>query len=520
MKKTIKRLIAAFTACLLPLTFAACKGKSDGGDVAGENGFLRIKAVKYGYGTDWLEDLAREFRKDKGINVVIETGVGESAENAFKSEFESGSSRADLFFSKRGFFAEKVYTGDNLYAELTDVWNSVADDGSDKTIKEKVSASYVDAFEIDGKYYSMPWAGGVLGITRNLSVWNKAGFTDADYPYTTDQLFALCDKFKTAPKTSSDVAAFIYSLESEYYSGWSTLFFAQYEGKAVADEFAEGKVDGEYTKDVYTLDGHTKAMEVLEKLVKKSNGYQYADSTESGYKFSTMQGDFIDGMALFCINGSWLENETGKTLENFDIIKTPIVSALAEKLSFSNLEKSAADAKLAEIVKYVDDTNDGKSPAKPSGVTDEDIATVKAARDYAYMNAGVDHTAYVPSYSAHIRESKEFLKYMYSDKGLSIYRKSLKGATLPATPIGDYISEVTLSAFRKSVNAAADEDRCYNRIEKSKYYVLPHLSACYTNGIRPVAQLSSGKSAAEVINANNKYISDMWNEIKKLLGIR
>ncbi len=516
MKKVLKSVLATILAVVMCMGLTACS--AGGAGKAGENGYLKISIVNLGYGTDWLYAMVDEFEKESGINVDVSVKVGASGQAAFDSEIESLSSNTDLFFNKRAWFAEDVYKGtisakgksyDCLYADLSDVWASVVDEGSELTIADKMSDLYADALKIEGKYYSLPWAGGMYGLVRNVDVWESLGLTEEDVPYTTDQLFALCDEIK------DDVAPFIYALSDEYYTGWSPIFFGQYEGVEGANNFASGKdPDGEVTQYIYTYDGQVEALKVIETLLDESNGYQHSKSTS--IDFTSMQGQFLRGEALFNINGSWLENETAKNFPDVrvDMLKTPVISSLVKKLSFKE------DAKLVEVIKYVDEVDAGNTPAKPEGVTDEDIAIVTEARHYSYMAGGVDHQAYVPAYSSHIREAKEFLKFMYSDKGLNIYYETLKGTLLPATPVNGYEKELELTTFRESVNKAEAEGFFYNREPKARYFVLNYLSACFENGIDPIVALRSGQSAQEVVNANSAHIEGKWDSIVKVLNMK
>ncbi len=530
MKGLLKKTLAAGLSLLFCIGAVACTG--GGKSEPGENGYLHISAVRLGYGTDWLYALEEVFEEKYKINIDISTVVGSSGQAALDTEIESRASDTDLFFNKRGYFAEDVYKGsisaggqtyDCLYADLSDVWVAAADEGSDKTIADKIDPLYGEAYNIEGKYYALPWAGGVYGIVRNVDVWEGLGLTDADVPCTTDELFALCDRIKDDLAADGGKACFIYSLGEEYYTGWSPIFFGQYEGVEAAKQFMEGKdPDGNVTQYIYTYEGLERAMEVMEQLLKPANGYQYSRS--SSIDFTQMQGLFLRGEALFCVNGSWLENEMKANMSDaeVDMIKTPVVSSLVERLSFGDtLDAAAADEKLAELVRYVDAVAAGEQPAVPSGVNEEDIRIVTEARHYAYMAGGVDHQAYVPSYSKHIREAKEFLKFMYSDEGLQIYYETLNGAMLPAEPtVGYDDAGMEFTGFRKSVNAAQEEGFLYDREAKARFFVLPSVSACFENGIDPVLALSEGKTASDVISANNADIEKKWPSIQAMLGLR
>ncbi len=521
MKKVFRRLLALSLLLAIVASTAACNcfGNRDGSE-------LRIAVVKLGYGTDWLTALEEAFEEKTGEKVKVEVKVGSSGESSFKTAIDSKSTPIDLFFTKRGWFYQDVYKGNIsvkgktyscLYADLTDVWDSYAAEGETKTIKEKMDPLYVDALALDGKYYNLPWAGGVYGIVRNTKVWDNLHLTDADVPYTTDELFALCDRVKAS------TAPFIYCMTDEYYTGWSPIFFAQYEGVENAKQFMEGKdINGQVSANVYTYQGHTEAMKVIDRLLDPQNGYQHGASKE-GLDFTTIQGRFLSNDALFMVNGSWLENEMSANYAgasgNVDFIRTPVISAIVDKLSFKSNNATADDAKLKEVIKYVDAVDAGETPEKPAGVSDADIQKVTEARHYSYMASGVDHRAYVPAYSNNVDLAKQFLKFMYSDEGLNIYYKTLKGTMLPALPTtGSYDSTgLTLSKFRQSSNGAQQSGFVFDREPKARLFVLNQISNCYqVNNLKPVDQFAStnGETADEVMSSIKSYLRTKWSSFE------
>ena len=226
---------------------------------------------------------------------------------------------------------------------------------------------------------------------------------------------------------------------------------------------------------------------------------------------------------------AWLEIEMGTNFDsaNVDMIKTPVVSSIVNRLSFGNdssLTEDQKDDRLVELIKYVDAVDAGGTPALPTyaaeATVENDIAIVTEARHYSYMAGGTDHQAYIPSYSQHIREAKEFLKFMYSDRGLQIYYESMQGAMLPAMLTeGSYdASGMQLSGFRESVNAAQLDGFVYDREPTARYFVLPHISACFENGVSPVVALRGGDSAMDIITDNRNSIGSRWETIAGLLG--
>ena len=518
-KRTISLVMAVVMLAAVP-TVTGCSGKGSTGSEKKGEGTLKISAVELGYGVEWLEALIDEFEKETGYSVTFVSKTGTLGTSALTTELESMASDSDLIFNKFGFFAKYVHQGkivgndgenyDCLLADLSDVWTAAVDEGSETTIAEKMDADYEEYYNMDGKYYGLPWAGGVLGIVRNVDVWNSLGLTDEDVPLTTDAMFALCDKVK------SKVSPFIFSRNQNYYEGFAPIFMAQYEGVQSYKQFLNGvDPDGGVTEYVYTYDGALKAMEVMEKLLDPDNEYQ---SSMSNLDFNLMQGQFLSGAALFCVNGSWLEREMQQNYAeaNIDYIRTPVISSIIDKLDTVN-----DDATLTEVIKYIDAMDEGASPEKPQGVSDEDIQVVTEARHYSYVAGGIDHQIVIPAYSEHVDIAKEFLKFMYSDKGLNVYYKAMNGSMLPATPVNGYETEgVTVSSFIESSNQATAMGYAVNRESTAKYFVLSSVSTTFTNGGSAVEQLYSGKmNASQVIDMNTEAISKKWNVIKQYLGM-
>ena len=507
------------TVMLMTIMLTGCAGESTGSKGNGK-GTLQITAVELGYGVDWLEALIDEFEKETGYTVEFQSKVGSLGTSALTTELESLVSKSDLIFNKFGNFAKYAHEGkvvgadgetyDCILADVTEVWNAAVDEGSDTTIAEKIDAEYEEYYNMDGKYYGMPWAGGVLGIVRNLDVWNSLGLTDEDVPLTTDAMFSLCDDIK------EKVAPFIFSKNQNYYEGFVPIWMAQYEGVQNYKHFLNGvDPDGTVSEYIYTYDGALESMKILEKLLNQENGYH---SDMSTLDFNLMQGQFLSGAALFCVNGSWLEREMKQNYAEADIdyIRTPVISSIINKL-----DTVKDDAKLTEVIRYVDAIDAGETVEKPADVSDEDIQIVTEARHYSYVSGGMDHQVVIPAYSKNVEIAKEFLKFMYSDKGLNIYYKIMNGNMLPALPVNGYETEgVKVSGFISSSNEATIMGYAVNRETKAKYFVLPGLTTTFTNGGSAVEKMYSGSmNANQVIMMNTETIQKMWSTIQQNLGM-
>lgn len=509
MKQILKRAVAVMTASVLAVgMLTGCGGK--GGSSKADADTLVITVAKLGFGDQWLTELAKAYEEKTGQKVQVISKVGESGLSAIKGELQSQSSETDIFFTRPSEFFKSIYRGavtingekyDCEFADLTDVWESTPE-GDDKSIKEKMNADFEAYYNVDGKYYGLPWADSVMGFVRNKNVWDKLKLTEEDVPRTTDEMFALADKVK-----AKGTAPFIYSLESEYYSSIAPIWFAQYEGSENMAYFNAGLDPiGEKSYNLYAYDGQVKALEIVERLVNKENGYHHATSESSS--FTDMQSTFLLDQALFCVNGSWLEVEMGENYKdsNIDFIKTPLISDIIEKLDTVKDDKT-----LSEVVAYVD----GDASKAPAGVSKEDVEVVRDARKASYMRGGFDHTALVPAYSNQLDAAKDFLKFMYSDEGMNVYYKATSGSQLPLTPSKAYDDSVKVSAFRQNINALTKEGNfCVYGQGKAKIFAIGGVSCYWYNGSNNfVRALLDGKTPDEICVTNNEYLKANWSSM-------
>lgn len=508
MKINFKKLLAlVLTGVMLLSVFAGCSKQQN--KVSSDS--LVITVAKLGYGDDWLKAIAAAYEEKTGIDVEIISKIGDTGLSAIKGEMQSQVSETDIFFTRAQEFFKSIYKGgvniggtnyDCEFADLTDVWNSVASEGEGKTIKEKMDPAFEEYYNVDGKYYGLPWANGIMGIVRNKNVWDKLGLTDEDMPRTTEELFALCDRVK-----AQGTAPFIYSLEAEYYSSVAPVWFSQYEGSESMAYYNNGLDPmGESSFNLYAYDGQVEALKVIQKLVDNNNGYQHSMSSSSS--FTDMQSVFMLDEALFCVNGAWLETEMGNAYQNtnIDFIKMPVISSLINRL-----ETVSNDETLSAVVKYVD--GEGEAPA---GVSQEDIAIVRDARQNSYTRSGFDHTALVPAYSNQLDTAKDFLKFMCSDEGLNLYYEATNGNQLPIENTAGYSSSVEISTFRQSVNEVLTEGCIceYDGYVKAKVYAIGGVSRYWYNGSNNfVRALLDGSTPEEICAKNNKYLQNNWSSI-------
>ena len=240
-----------------------------------------------------------------------------------------------------------------------------------RTIEDLLDPSFVRGFTYtDGKQYSMPWTSGVVGLLYNKTKWDamntnlkNAGKEELTLPKTTDEMFALFEKIKTADvkAASGNAYAFSYSGQNSYMHFMFNSLWPQYEGKTASENFFEGKNEqGVYTADIYNTKGREYAYDVVRNMILKSNGY--VNDGDSSQTYDLEQLSFLRGNALFSCNGDWMEREASAKFnpgdEDVAILRTPVMSEIVNndkiKADFTGTD-AEKDAKLSAIVAFIDE---------------------------------------------------------------------------------------------------------------------------------------------------------------------
>lgn len=522
MRKKISKVLSVFLALGCGLVGVACNGTS----TEEKRNALCIEVFKGGYGVDWVYALADKYTQKTGQNVIITVQVGNQGVSNMTTNLNSLATETDLFFTKmNASFCSEIYKGtrsingqqyDCLYADVTDLYNSEIE-GEGVLYKDKIFSSYNDYYNVDGKYYTTSWVSGMVGIIVNMDVWNSSW----QFPRTTDELLELCG---TIESDSGDLAPFIYSASDEYWTMLSQIWMNQYEGNEQMDKFYAGyDYDGKrYSDNMVAYDGYYEMLKFYEKLLKKENGYMHSASKDAD--FTNMQGMFLQGKAVMTPNGDWLEREMLYNYPdaNIKMIKTPIISALANKCSFANAED--AETKLRALVDYVDANASGYADM-PSGCTEADVDIVREARSVQYT-AGAEHCTIIPCYSNQIEAAKDFLLFMASDEGMKIYRENTSGGELPFTATTTTTSTQSYTSFRQSVTSIISSSNMRFIQMKDKIYTIGGINPYLTNNsYGGFVTCFSAESSSDYVSADAYYqaevlkVKNMLPSAKRLCGL-
>ena len=555
-----KQKLASILLCAVMATSAltACKVKTKDPVTADT---LQIVVVARGYGAAYAKELARIYKRKTSVDakVVLVTPDGGFADNQVQAGPRSN--KTDIYFANNNIFSMLSQKGlvdgyDYVWADLSEVYDAPAvgwkELEANPNLKNKdiFDAYALDAITYkDNKQYAVPWSMAVYGLLYNKTLWDRVNDRlDAgnklELPKTTKEMFALWDRIKALPAATRE-NAYVYSYsglvdynEMLFYSWWP-----QYESKEAIDKFLEGKdINGQYTADIYNTEARLQAFTAASEVLKRSNGY--SDSISHSKDFLQAQLEFLQGKAFFTPNGDWLETEASSQFDpgeaDVGFIKTPVLSSLANKLTSFNQftgdgkikgNTDQKDQKLREMLDWIDG---GKTGDAPWTISPADLAFLENSRS-RIASGCTEYQVLVPSYSAHLKEAKEFLKFMLSKEGQEIMVSSAFGTMSPLRidtkqfdfynpdPIGDKNSEKSTymcnskwELFRNSLPLT----KTFNKYPMQYLgTMIPLRGLPYTLEAAFGVAVGTPKTPAEFQAVEYGYYDSMWKQMMSDAGV-
>lgn len=471
MKKIFNKVVGIALSAVAVFSMAGCGGapvEIPETDTDGKR--IEIKATIAGFGVDWLADIVEKFNEvysDEGYEAVVTQQ--DTTINAINELITPKECTTDIYFQYRDLIdialnkSRSILKSDKaLLADITDVLNSPAigtdkQEHGDKLI-DRIVGNLADNVKYTGKLkgynglYGIPWQGGSTGVYINKNVLAKFGYTLDDI-LTTDDFIDVIRKMAPEPteeNLTNTSLMFPVSWSGKVAPGyWEYLYNAllcQYEGLESFNNFYgfvpdEGDVvSNGYS--VYEKQGILESLKVLDALLDKdlaSPGIASRDHIQ-------MQAAVATGKAFMCVTGDWiykeLEADYSSKMSNVIAIKTPVISALGVKLGLcgkthnSGDSCSACNEKLRNIVKAIDAGTDSDAKIASDvggGATVEKVARIREARGY-YEGGSYSTVAMIPAFSDAVKGAKLFLRFMYSDECMKMYREKTY-VDLPATYI-------------------------------------------------------------------------------------
>lgn len=525
MRKVFK-WIAALLAAVLMIGCVACAedvpSLPDGGSVGNFSGKLNIFVFDGGYKDEWLKNIKTAYiKKNPRVKIDIKCHFDSQTQ---LSNLEVGTSQYDILFLTDNMF--NLVKRQKLL-DLTEVYE-FAEEGK-KPLKDRMDSVYVDNFRMeDGKYYLMPWADSQEGLVYNKTVADKLFPNGMPLPRTTDELIEI---FK---QIGDRAYPFVYSGQNDYLPYLFIPFWAQYEGMDAYNAFYEGyyfdesgnKVFDKTGEKVSSQQGRLRALEAVEQIVLKTNGYCHKDVESMKYIDAQLaflgQGYNGDNKeCVFSVNGEWMENETSFALEDkkqeVRFCRMPVMSSVKEKLASIPDDR---DDILRAVVDYADAVIDGKTPVKTelmSGVTDEDIQWVVNARRMV-NSVGADHNVGINGATKVKNLAIDFMKFLTTEEAARIYTKTLNGVKLPYgayDPLAD--SEAVIGEFQRSKQ---ESYRGCIPVWQARKPILVFRGGFAAFREKFGVEMNKGVwSAKKIFDDNNAYNRSNWTNMVKQAGL-
>ena len=445
MKNLFKKLTATALAVCVCTCVAACGDGDDWNN--GEGAGLNIIIEEAGFGSVWLDDLVAAYSEKTGVSVNVDQSyiAGE-----IHSLLADGSLTYDIAMPQGGM---GIYTAEasGKLTDITSVYEAVPE-GSDKTVREMTTKSIYDRLlQDDGKIYQMNWMDSVMSLIYNkTSLDNAFGAGNYTLPRTTDELFEFCNRIKN--DTELYPIAVCPSIPYLYAS--HQVWWAQYEGYDAFYDYYAGyyrNASGERVLaengEVMDMPGREKSLQIASDLFKKSAGYVSPDAGDMSYTESqaAFLGHGYKGRDMkayaFMWNGTWLENEMSKYLEqkpqDVRMLRCPVISDITEKLE----DTAMSDQTLRNLISAIDN-----GETSYAGVSANDFNRVKEAR-LMVNSQTLDLHVCVPAAAQNKDTAKDFLIFMASKEGQQIVSRALEGLVMP---YGYKPEETSMSTFVKS----------------------------------------------------------------------
>ncbi len=519
-KKT-KRITALALTALLGATalgsFTACGGDKKAANSATD---LEIFYWNSGDGEEWLEKAADLF-EEKYPECKVTLNLSSDNTTWANDLSNPKNNTIDLFISTMANFL--AYT--DYLEPLDDVLDVDIEEKGVKLI-DKQNKTILDTQRgEDGTLYAAMWGGGVCGIVYNKTLFAENGYS---VPRTSDELATLAGDIKDDGKIP-----FMHCSNADYWMYALLPWFGQYSGTDEVMNFWNATyVDEDGVKhqpDIRAMksEGKLKALEALESCI-SPKGYTWSASNET--KHTDAQTYFLNGRALMMPNGSWLENEMASTKTNYEfaIMRTPVISSLADKIGV------ASDKDLQELVSYVDSAdyangivNDDSTEYSATRVNKyidqpEIIAEVARARQVTYTESASKRMI-IPNYAVAKDYAKKFVQFVQTDEVLKIFSEETHQRTL-VTPIEDVVDTSTWSTFEKS---AAELTNNADYVFRSKGYKLFYNTNYFVELYPEYAQTYlSAKNSSDKLSATAlwdkycTYYDTYWDNALTQAGLK
>lgn len=487
---------------------------------------IEITFWRSGMGDDFMKEIVAAFEaKYPEYNVELHS---ETTNTAISDNIMNGPKYNTVDLYLEPVPSNSLYQ----YLEPLDDVLAMVNDGESKTISQKISKSLLDNYKFyDGKYYTLPYGGGVCGI-----VYNEDLMKSFKIPNTTDELRNLVFDLYTA-YNKDNCKPFIY-FSGGYWEYVYNLWQVQYDGMDYyyntfstlgQDVSVIGGASEKPSLDVLTAkDGRYQALKVMETLLNS----QYVVSGSNSADHTTQQTKFLNGRAVMMCNGAWMNNEmktSDASSKNFSIMQTPVISSIVDKLT-----DVKTDSMLSAVIEVVDKVTDGEialSDVKQADGTykigdkticESDWNRICEARNMIWENYS-QHAICIPSYASAKEGAKKFAAFYFSDEAQKIMNNKTH-MTLPFTfdKAENEPNTDSWSNFERTMAQFAKKYTTVGIVEGRRSLVFTRGGAMEFSSINFVSAMSQqtgAKSADTIWSEVTKSFNDNWKTYLSNAGL-
>ena len=283
---------------------------------------LEVTAIDKGLGVDWLKDAARTFNKGTGSNIQVKA---DEQLNERLASVVSSSNCSDIYFSFSAELQWIEWAISGAIVPLTDISDNLA----------YRNEQYAKLGVYEDTRYIMPYAYSPTGFVYNeeyiKEIPSYGAFTQGQFPATWQGLLDMCYSVnnnwkKTALGQQVVPMSWGASVDDMNYIFKSLWAQVDYEGfNEYWSQPYKANVDDESNKSLLVND---KTVQVLDSIAALLNPQQNAQgkyypsnsfSDSLGHSNRDAQQKFLNGLSVFCISGSWFENEMSEQIEDEEI---------------------------------------------------------------------------------------------------------------------------------------------------------------------------------------------------------
>ena len=522
MKKIIS--LALMSVMALTTVCAAGCNKKGGSDSATD---IEITFWRSGMGDEFMKSIVSAFEaKYPEYKVELHS---ETTNTAISDNIMNGAkyNSVDLYFEPVP--SNSLYQ----YLEPLDDVMEMVNAGESKKVSDKIADSLLDNYRFyDGKYYTLPYGGGVCGLVYNEDLMK--GYT---LPKTTDELRNLVFDLYTA-YNDQNCKPFIY-FSGGYWEYMYNAWQVQYDGLdyyyntfSTLGQSATNLGGANETPSLEVLtakDGRYQALKVMETLLDS----QYVVAGSNSADHTTQQTKFLNGRAVMMCNGAWMNNEmktSDATSKNFSIMPTPVISSIVDKLT-----DVKTDSMLSAVIEVVDKVVDGEvalSDVKQAdgtykigdkSICESDWNKIYEARTLIWENYS-QHAICIPNYASAKEGAKKFAAFYFSDEAQKIMNNTTH-MTLPFSydKAENAPDTSSWSTFEKTMSDFASKYTTVGIVEGRRSLVFTRGGAMEygaVNFVSAMSQLEGAKSADTIWGEVTNALTDNWNTYLSNAGLK